>query len=111
VEAGIPPSCRERQIEAGSVVRVASAAYTDISPFFPPPSILNSCRLGVLGLREAMGYAMICRRRRRGQGEAPAKIAHAQLRVERSTTAVREPSGGERQWRLGRADGKLVRKR
>jgi hypothetical protein len=58
-----------------------------------------------------MGYAMICRRRRRGQGEAPAKIAHAQLRVERSTTAVREPSGGERQWRLGRADGKLVRKR
>jgi hypothetical protein len=39
VEAGIPPSSRrERQIEAGSVVRVASAAYTNISPVVSTPA-------------------------------------------------------------------------
>jgi len=73
----LPPSSRrERQIEAGSVVRFASAAYTNISPVFSTPSSLNRVqgprRLGVLGLWEAMGYAMTCRRRACGHGEAPA---------------------------------------
>jgi hypothetical protein len=66
VEAGnVSSRLRERQIAAGSVVRFASPAYTDISAVFFTPSSLNGVqghrRLGVLGLREAIGYAMSCR--------------------------------------------------
>jgi hypothetical protein len=89
----LPPSSRrERHIEAGSVVRFASTAYTNISPVFFHPQQLESRsrprRLSVLGLWEAMGYAMTCRRRLRGHGEAPAKVAHGWLRAEQSAAAV-----------------------
>ncbi len=62
--------------------------YQYQSSFFHPSS--SNCvqghrrRLGVLGLREAMGYAMTCRRRLCGHGEAPAKVAHPWLRASSS---------------------------
>jgi hypothetical protein len=73
----LPASSRqERQIAATSVVLFASAAYTNLSPGFPPSSlnrVQGTRRVVVLGLREAMGYAMTCRRRLCGHGEAPVK--------------------------------------
>ncbi|MGC2222366.1 MAG: hypothetical protein WA624_08345, partial [Methylocella sp.] len=64
-------------------------------------------RLGVLGLREAMGYAMTCRRRPFGHGEA--KVTHAWLWAQRSAAAGTRRRG-KKGSRLGRVDGKLVRK-
>jgi hypothetical protein len=61
-----------------------SAAYANIGYQYQPIASLSSLncvqgarRRGVLGLREAMGYAMTCRGRLCGHGEALAKVAHA----------------------------------